>query len=215
MSLEDNNTKENSEELEQITVNAKVTFSSSNVAKLLRKLEQLLGIPLSIRSTNGEVICKTDYFYGPCSFIRGTELGCTRCRKVYASIENKIFRRKVPFACLCYAGFLIFTVPLEFRGEMLGFLIGSQIIPGKGREALDKFNNDFKWTAKGLGLTDNKEFLSSFDKIKFLDDDKQRVKFLSYLEEIGRNFFEMALSEKSWRTFLKGIKSNKPEFGKL
>ena len=99
------------EELPENTVNSKVKFSIGRVAELLRKMEKLMGIPLSLRSTSGEVVCKTDYFYGPCSFIRGTEKGCVRCRKVYKRIENRVIKRKVPYVCLCYCGFLIFAVP--------------------------------------------------------------------------------------------------------
>ena len=61
-----NNTNNNKKIAPDITVNAKVNFHSGRVAELLRKLEKFLGVPLSLRSTSGEVVCKTDYFYGPC-----------------------------------------------------------------------------------------------------------------------------------------------------
>jgi ligand-binding sensor protein len=201
------------ENITDTTVNSKVNFSSGKVAQILRKLEKFLGIPLSLRSTTGEVVCKTDYFYGPCSYIRGTEIGCKRCRKVYANIERKILRRKVSYVCLCYCGFLIFAVPLEFRGEMVGILIGSQIL-SEADNAYDLvLQTKFANKAKELGLNDNKDFFNSFDKIKFLKEDSQKMKFLSYIEEIGKHFVEMAVSGETWKTFLREIKSKKPEFG--
>lgn len=201
------------EDVADTNVNAKVNFSSGKVAQILRKLEKFLGIPLSLRSTTGEVVCKTDYFYGPCSYIRGTEIGCKRCRKVYANIERKILRRKVSYVCLCYCGFLIFAVPLEFRGEMVGILMGSQILSGADNAFDLVIQTKFANKAKELGLNDNKEFFNSFDKIKFLKEDSQRMKFLSYIEEIGKHFVDMAVSGKTWKAFLREIKAKKPEFG--
>lgn len=199
----------------QTNVNSKVVFSQGQVGALLRKLEDFLDIPLSFRSTTGEVVCKTDYFYGPCSFIRGTEEGCQKCRKVYKNIESKILRRKVPFVCLCYCGFLIFAVPVEFRGEMLGILFGSQIIPTSGGGSISAFRIQFDSSAKELGIEMTDDFCDSFDKIKTLDTNKQRLKFLSYMEEIGRHFAEMAIADKPWSQFLKEVKSKAPEFGKF
>ena len=203
------------EELPENTVNSKVKFSIGRVAELLRKMEKLMGIPLSLRSTSGEVVCKTDYFYGPCSFIRGTENGCTRCRKVYKRIENRVLKRKVPYVCLCYCGFLIFAVPLEFRGEMVGTLIGSQILPVSDKQDVSELKKKYIQIAKELGLEDTEEFSKSFDKVKTLDSDKQRPKFLSYIEEIAQHFVEMAIADKPWNVLLKEIKKKAPEFGKF
>lgn len=203
------------EELPENTVNSKVKFSIGRVAELLRKMEKLLGIPLSLRSTSGEVVCKTDYFYGPCSFIRGTDSGCERCRKVYKRIENRVIKRKVPYVCLCYCGFLIFAVPLEFRGEMVGTLIGSQILPVSKGNTVSEFRKNFVQKAKELGLEATEEFNNSFSKVKTLDSEKQRPKFLSYLEEIAQYFVEMAIADKPWNVLLKEIKKKAPEFGKF
>jgi ligand-binding sensor protein len=203
------------EELPENTVNSKVKFSIGRVAELLRKMEKLIGIPLSLRSTSGEVVCKTDYFYGPCSYIRGTDSGCVRCRKVYKNIENRVIKRKVPYVCLCYCGFLIFAVPLEFRGEMVGTLIGSQILPVSEGNTVSDFKERFIQKAKELGLEETEEFNKSFEKVKTLDSDKQRPKFLSYLEEIARHFVEIAIADKPWNVLLKEIKKKAPEFGKF
>jgi ligand-binding sensor protein len=203
------------EELPENTVNSKVKFSIGRVAELLRKMEKLLGIPLSLRSTSGEVVCKTDYFYGPCSFIRGTDSGCERCRKVYKRIENRVIKRKVSYVCLCYCGFLIFAVPLEFRGEMVGTLIGSQILPVSEGNTVSEFRKNFVQKAKELGLEATEEFNNSFSKVKTLDSEKQRPKFLSYLEEIAQYFVEMAIADKPWNVLLKEIKKKAPEFGKF
>lgn len=201
---QDNKTKNN--------VNKSVVFAKGKVPELLRKLEKYLGIALSLRSSTGEVVCKTDYFYGPCSFIRGNKEGCKRCRKVYKNIEDKIIRRKVPFVCLCYCGFLIFAVPLEFRGEMVGTLFGSQIIP-ESNGNIDNFRLQFAEAANELGFEETEEFFESFKNIKTLDNDLQRQQFLKYLDTIGQNFVEMALADKSWNEFIKEIKSQSPEFG--
>lgn len=195
------------------SVNSQVIFSQSKVANLLRRMEQYLGIPLSIRSTTGEVVCKTDYFSGPCSFIRGTRTGCERCRKVYRNIEKKIMRRKVPFVCLCYSGFLIFAIPLEFRGEMVGTLFGSQILPVSNDGSVSEFRQQLEASAKELSPEEKAKFYDSFDKIKTLDSNSQRVKFLNYMSEIGRHFVEMAIADKPWNVFLKEMESSSPEFG--
>lgn len=195
-------------------VNATVSFAHGHIPELLKKLERFLGVALSLRSTSGEVVCKTDYFYGPCSIIRGTERGRMRCRKTYKNIEDRLLRRKAPFVNVCYAGFLIFAVPLEIRGEMIGTLLGSQILP------IDKDRNFdieslFGHTAAALQLTNTEEFFRSFSRVKTLKPDLQRINFMQYLEEIGRHFVSMAFAEKSWELFLKEIQTNTPQFGRL
>ncbi len=195
-------------------VNSTVSFASGHIPEVLKKLEQFLGVALSLRSTSGEVVCKTDYFYGPCSIIRGTERGCARCRKTYRNIEDRLLRRKVPFVNICYAGFLIFAVPLEFRGEMVGTLLGSQILPIEKDRNFD-LEALFGHTAAALNMKDTEEFYRSFSRVRTLKPDLQRITFLQYLEEIGQHFISMAFADKSWELFLKEIKTETPQFGRF
>lgn len=195
-------------------VNANVSFSSGHIPELLKKLENFLGVALSLRSTTGEVVCKTDYFYGPCSIIRGTERGRGRCRKTYKNIEDRLLRRKTPFVNICYAGFLIFAVPLEFRGEMVGTLLGSQILPLERDRNFD-LEALFGHTTAALGMSNTEEFYRSFAKVRSLKADMQRLNFMQYLSEIGEHFISMAFADKSWELFLKEIQSKTPQFGHL
>lgn len=195
-------------------INSKVSFSSGHIPELLKKMEGFLGVALSLRSTTGEVVCKTDYFNGPCSMIRGTERGCSRCRKTYKNIEDRLLRRKKPFVNVCYAGFLIFAVPLEFRGEMVGTLLGSQILPIE-RDPYFSLESLFGHTAMAVGLTNTEEFYKTFERVKTLRPDLQRINFLQYLEEIGEHFISMAFAEKTWDIFLKEMKSITPQFGRF
>lgn len=198
----------------QKNVNATVSFAHGHIPELLKKLEHFLGVALSLRSTTGEVVCKTDYFYGPCSIIRGTERGRSRCRKTYKNIEDRLMRRKTPFVNVCYAGFLIFAVPLEFRGEMVGTLLGSQILPIERDRNFD-LESLFGHTAAALDLKNTDEFYRSFARVRTLKPDLQRITFLQYLEEIGQHFISMAFADKSWELFLKEIQINTPQFGRL
>lgn len=198
----------------QPNINEMVSFGSGHVPALLKKLEKYLGVALSIRSTTGEVVCKTDYFYGPCSIIRATERGRQRCRKTYKNIEERLLRRKKPFVNICYAGFLVFAVPLNFRGEMIGTLLGSQILP------VEKDRNFepellFSHTCEALQLKADARFYKSFVKARSLTPDFQRITFLQYLEEIAENFINMAFEGKSWEVFLKEIRESSPQFGKI
>ncbi|MDN5279268.1 MAG: hypothetical protein PWR01_3233 [Clostridiales bacterium] len=195
-------------------VNTKVSFASGHIPELLKNLENFLGVALSLRSTTGEVVCKTDYFNGPCSIIRGTERGQARCRKTYKNIEDRLLRRKKPFVNVCYAGFLIFAVPLEFRGEMVGTLLGSQILPFERDKNLS-LEALFGHTAAAVGLTNTEEFYKTFDRVRTLKPDLQRITFLQYLEEIGEHFISMAFADKSWEIFLKEMKSTTPQFGRF
>ncbi len=195
-------------------VNSSVYFASGHIPELLKKLSSFLGVALSLRSTSGEVVCKTDYFYGPCSIIRGTDRGRARCRKTYKNIEDRLLRRKKPFVNVCYAGFLIFAVPLEFRGEMVGTLLGSQILPVEPNKDID-LEALFGHTAAALNLKNTDEFYRSFSRVKSLKPDLQRLTFMQYLEEIGQHFISMAFAEKSWELFLKEIRSATPQFGHL
>jgi ligand-binding sensor protein len=195
-------------------INRSVSFASGHIPELLKKLEQYLGVALSLRSTSGEVVCKTDYFNGPCSIIRGTDRGRIRCRKTYKNIEDRLLKRKKPFVNICYAGFLIFAVPLEIRGEMVGTLFGSQILPFEKDRNLD-LDVFFGHTVAALGLTNEKEFYKTFDRAKTLRPDLQRITFLQYLEEIGKHFVSMAFADKSWEIFLKEIRETTPQFGRF
>lgn len=186
-------------------VNQTVTFQHGQVAELLRRLERFLGIPLSLRSNTGEVVVKTDYFFGPCSIIRGTEVGRLRCQKTYRNIEDHLLYRKVPYVNICYAGFLIFAVPLEFQGEMIGTLFGAQILPirlAKKPEILEQFRDP----AQAVGIRDMEEFCRSFERVRNLEPDFQRISFLEFLQKIGENFISMALAGKSWPQFYREIK---------
>ncbi|MBU1107484.1 MAG: PocR ligand-binding domain-containing protein [Candidatus Riflebacteria bacterium] len=195
-------------------VNATVSFASGHVPEVLKKLEHFLGVALSLRSTSGEVVCKTDYFFGPCSIIRGTDRGRARCRKTYKNIEDRLLRRKVPFVNVCYAGFLIFAVPLEFRGEMVGTLLGSQILPIEKDRNFD-LEALFGHTTAALDMRNTDEFYKSFGKVRTLKPDLQRITFLQYLEDIGNHFISMAFADKSWDLFLKEIKTETPQFGRF
>ncbi|MFZ2958106.1 MAG: PocR ligand-binding domain-containing protein [Candidatus Ozemobacteraceae bacterium] len=188
-------------------VNTSVTFAQGQVPDIMRRLEEFIGVPLSLRSSTGEVVCKTDYFCGPCSILRGTESGRTRCRRTYANIEEKLLRRKIPFVNICWAGFLIFAVPIELQGEMIGTIFGAQIMPREtsGQEELEK---GFASVATSVGISDTGPFIRSFKKVRSLEPDFQRVSFLEFLRKLGENFSEMAFSEKTWPLFYRDIKDD-------
>jgi len=188
-------------------VNLSVTFSQGQVPDLLRKLEDFLGVPLSLRSNTGEVVCKTDYFYGPCSFIRGTESGRMRCRRTYQNIENKLLNRKVPFVNICYAGFLIFAVPLEMQGEMIGTLLGAQIMP-QGLMEASQIRSHFSPLAKDLGIYDTEGFFRTFSRVRCFEPDFQRITFMEFLAKLGRKFSDLAFSEKTWPMFFRDMRDD-------
>jgi hypothetical protein len=178
-------------------INLAVTFTPSRLAETLRTFERFLGTPLSFRSSTGEVVCKTDYFFGPCSLIRGTERGRLRCRRTYRNIEDRLLRRKTPFVNVCYAGFLIFAVPIELRGEMIGTLLGSQILPTHDIKP-SELESFFGHTAAALGLKDIDGFYKSFSKVRGMRPDFERVSFLDLLAKIGDAFTRIAFTEATW-----------------
>ena len=98
---------------------------------------------------------------------------------------------------------------------MVGTLIGSQILPISDEKDVSELKKKYIQKAKELGLEETEEFNKSFDKVKTLDSDKQRPKFLSYIEEIAQHFVEMAIADKPWNVLLKEIKKKAPEFGKF
>ena len=185
-----------------VNVNSLVQLPKGHVADILRNFERFIGVPLSLRSITGEVVCKTDYFNGPCSLIRGTKRGCQRCRKTYKNIEDRLLRRKVPFVNICYAGFLIFATSLEINGEMVGTLLGSQILPmpGSTKAELEML---FGHIATAVGIADQEEFYQTFEKVRFLKPDFERTAFLEFIGKLGANFVKLALSDTSWATIQK------------
>ncbi len=195
-------------------VNQTVTFAQGQVPDIIKKLEQFFNVALSLRSNSGEVVVKTDYFYGPCCILRGTERGRVRCRKTYKNIEDRLLRRKVPFVNICYAGFLVFAVPLDFRGEMVGTLLGSQILPMRvnSKFELEAF---FGHTLAALGIQDEDAFYRSFSRVKTMQPDFQRLSFMQFLQQIGDHFTNMAYTGKTWDEFFKEMKSQARGFGKF
>jgi len=193
-------------------VNLTVTFSQGQVPEILKRLEQFLGIALSFRSNTGEVVVKTDYFNGPCSLIRGTERGKIRCRRTYKNVEDRLLRRKVPFVNICYAGFLVFAVPVEFRGEMVGTLLGSQILPMR---LLNRFEQEtfFSHTIAALGIKEENNFYKSFSRARTLLPDLQRISFLEFLQRMGENFSRIAFADMTWAKFYHDMKKELPSFG--
>lgn len=192
-----------------INVNQTVTFSVGQIPDLLKKIEHFYGVPLSLRSNSGETVVKTDYFYGPCSMIRGSDRGRQRCKRSYKNVEDRLFRRKTPFVNICYAGFLVFAVPLEFRGEMVGTLLGSQLLPMDMRSRSDLVMH-FEHTLLALGITDHEAFYKSFDRVRIFRPDFERVALLSFLENIGKHFISMAYAGKSWAETFQEMRSEMP-----
>ena len=180
-----------------ININQTVTFAVGQIPDLLRKIERFYGIPLSLRSNTGEVVVKTDYFNGPCSLIRGSERGRQRCKRSYKNVEDRLFRRKVPFVNICYAGFLVFAIPLEFRGEMVGTLLGSQLLPMDMRTR-DELVMNFEHTLLALGIKDLEGFYRSFECVRTIRSDFERVSLLSFLDTVGKHFMSMAFAGKTW-----------------
>jgi len=180
-----------------LNVNQTVTFATGQLPALLKRFERFYGVPLSLRSTTGETVVKTDYFYGPCSMLRGTERGRHRCKRSYKNVEDRLLRRKVPFVNICYAGFLVFAIPLEFRGEMVGTLLGSQILPMDLRSRSDLAMH-FEHTIMALGLHDHEAFYKSFERVRAFRPDFERVSLLNFLDQIGKHFISMAFTGKTW-----------------
>ena len=197
-----------------LNVNSTVTFQHGQVPHLLQKFEQLSGIALSLRSSTGEVVVKTDYFHGPCSIIRGTERGRQRCRRTYKNIEDRLLRRKVPFVNVCYAGFLVFAAPIGFRGEMVGTLLGSQILP---QQLSSRFETEvfFDHILAAVGIKDPENFYRSFQKVRYLRPDFQRETFMEFLEKLADNFARMAFSGKTWPEFFREMKKEFRTFGNI
>lgn len=196
--------------MNDINVNQTVTFSVGQIPDLLKKIELFYGIPLSLRSNTGEAVVKTDYFYGPCSMIRGSERGRQRCKRSYKNVEDRLFRRKTPFVNICYAGFLVFAIPLEFRGEMVGTLLGSQILPMELRARTD-FVMNFEHTLLALGILDHEAFYKSFSCVRSFRPDFERVALLNFLENIGKHFISIAYAGKTWAEACREMCQGMPE----
>ncbi len=188
-------------------VNRMVKFAEGQVASILARMQEYLGISLSFRSNTGQVVVKTDYFNGPCCVIRGAQIGMQRCRRTYHMIEEKLLRRKVPMVTVCYAGFLVFAVPLELRGEMIGSLLGSQILPVRLSSEAERRAYSLHLITS-LGIEDETAFLKSYDRVRYLEPDFGRVTFLDFLAHLGDHFTQLAFTGKSWPEFLKEIKKD-------
>ncbi|HEY9069058.1 MAG TPA: PocR ligand-binding domain-containing protein [Candidatus Ozemobacteraceae bacterium] len=200
--------------MRDINVNQTVSFGSGQLHLLLKRFENFYGVPLSLRSNSGETVVKTDYFYGPCSLIRGTDRGRQRCKRAYHTIEDRLMRRKVPFVNVCYAGFLVFAIPLEFRGEMVGTLLGSQVLPMAVPTRSDLIMH-FEHTIMALGLHDHENFYRSFGRVRNFNPDFERMAFLQFLENIGKHFISMAFAGKSWAEVCREMQRDVPAAAKM
>lgn len=197
-------------------INKVVTFAKGHLAEVFKNIELNTQIPLAFRSTTGEVVVKTDYFNGPCSIIRGTDLGKKNCRNTYRNIEQQTLVSKSVEMTVCYAGFVIISSPALIRDEIVGTILASQILP---LSFLNEVSREFFYSnlllSLGINNTMYSQFFSTFNKVKYINLSLDQEKFTKFFQVLGTNFESLALSSKSWILIKNELLTKYPELAHI
>ncbi len=129
---------------------------------------------------------------GYCRWITQTSIGKSRCIKTYEKIEAKLERRQTPFVTMCYAGFLIFAVPILIDSKIIGTLFTHQLFPAPIISTSES-DEKFLFLNKQLNMSLDDNLKKSFAKINWITPCKPRHMLLNYMKTIA----DMLLNTKT------------------
>lgn len=84
----------------------------------------------------GKEITKPSYYRPFCSdYIHSNSIGDNRCAKCHSDFGNRSAKMGKPFIGKCHAGLIDFSAPIIIQGELLGTVLGGQILDREPNEA--------------------------------------------------------------------------------
>lgn len=98
----------------------------------------------------GQEITKPSYYRPFCSdYIHSNSIGDNRCAKCHSEFGEESAKTNKPFIGKCHAGLIDFSAPIMIQGELLGTVLGGQILDKEPDEA------EIKQVAREIKLPEN------------------------------------------------------------
>lgn len=85
---------------------------------------------------NGEEFTNPSYYRPFCSnFIHASTIGDARCASCHKEFGKKAAASKRPYIATCHAGLIDFAAPVLIEGELIGTILGGQILSSPAKES--------------------------------------------------------------------------------
>lgn len=112
---------------------------------------------------NGTPFTRPSRYVNLCmNYTQSTEKGRNRCAKCHSDAGKEAFRTGRPYIYKCHTGLIDFAAPIIINGELIGTILGGQILFDDPKEA------EFKETARDLGLNEENYFHTA-QEVKVVD----------------------------------------------
>lgn len=112
---------------------------------------------------NGTPLTKPSRYTNICANLtQSTGLGKSRCAECHSKAGEEALRTKKPYIYKCHSGLIDFAAPIIVEGELVGTILGGQILFDTPNEA------EFKNTANELGLNGD-SYYAAANQVKIVD----------------------------------------------
>ncbi|AGF55834.1 ligand-binding sensor protein [Clostridium saccharoperbutylacetonicum] len=94
---------------------------------------------------------------------QSTSLGKSRCAKCHSTAGEEAFKTGKPYIYKCHSGLIDFAAPIIVNGQLIGTILGGQILYDSPNE------KEFKNTANELGLNQD-SYYNAATEVKIVDE---------------------------------------------
>lgn len=135
--------------------------------ELLQKFQDNFAIGMNIASVtvdrDGTPVTKPSSYTSFCNnFTHSTKVGDDRCAASHKKGGEEAARTKRPYIYNCHAGLIDFAAPIMINNELIGTILGGQILNAPPAEA------QFRKTAQEIGV-DQDGYINAVNKVKITD----------------------------------------------
>jgi len=97
------------------------------------------------------------------NYTQSTEIGKNNCAKCHSNAGEEAFRTGKPYIYTCHSGLIDFAAPIIVQGELIGTILGGQVLFEDPKES------EFKKTANKLGLNET-EYYNAAKEVKVVEE---------------------------------------------
>lgn len=140
---------------------------------LLQKFQDNFAVGMNCASVtvnrNGQPITRPSSYTRFCTdFIHHSAIGDRRCAESHNRMGQEAARTGRPYVGACHAGLIDFAAPIIVNGELLGTVLGGQILLEPPKQ------NAFRAVAKEIGI-DEEGLVNAADGVKISDEQNIRA----------------------------------------
>lgn len=113
---------------------------------------------------DGNPVTKPSSYTRFCSqYTHSTKVGDDRCAASHKRGGEEAARTGKPYVFRCHAGLIDFAAPIILEGELIGTILGGQVLTGKPEE------DEFRRVAKEIGV-DEDEYVSAANQVYSMNE---------------------------------------------